>query len=260
MKLNTGYRPAVHLPEHKVFRSGNELGGVVSNPGGQWLLTVPPAVQQQNLGGFETDACTSWGTLDAIETYAREVYDDITYWSRRYLAETSGTTPGSGNDPMTVFQTLQNKGVVPDGEWPYTAAMNSDALFYAVPPSSLATKALEYPAQYAVSSEWVTNDPQSLMGALEYSPLGIAGYAWELDVATGLYVTPAGAPPCHFFSLVGYVNGNYWIIFDSYENDIKHLAWDYVFSDAIRYSVTRNVVNQSAWQAFVNFMASWLGW
>src|SRR5487761_2273172 len=172
-----GYIPSVHKPEHPVFGSQNALGGAITNPGGHWLLSVPSTVEQQNLGGFETDACTSFGTLDVLETMAKFVFNDASPWSRRYLAQTSGTNPNGGNDPMTVFTTLQPKGTVPDGAWPYTAAMNSAALFYAQPPAALTIKALEYPAHYALQSEWVTTDAASLMAALEYSPLGVAVWA-----------------------------------------------------------------------------------
>lgn len=254
-----GYIPSEHKPEHLCFGTLHCLGGQPVNPGGHWLAAFPTLDEQQNIGVEPMD-CTSYGTTNALETLAKFLYQDSTEWSERLLAYMSGTTP-QGNDPLTVLNTVKKKGLVPLADWPINAALQTWAEYYQVPPQNLLTKALEYLAHYGVDGEWVTTDPTSLKAALEYSPLGVAGYAWELDTATGLYVTPPGAQPDHWFMLGDYVDGQYWVVMDSYQSDIKHLAWDYQFAEAMRYSLVNNIApgHQSAWQAFLKDMLSWLG-
>lgn len=256
-KIESGYIFKEHKPEHKKFGSANQIGGAIVLPGGHWAPYLPISDQQQNIG-VEPEDCTSEGTLDALQTLARFVFNDSTEWSKRYLAWASGTT-ATGNDPMTVLESLQAKGTVPETDWPNTAALTTWSYFYTTPPPSIQTKADEYIAQYAPDGEWVDTDVNSLMAALEYSPLGVAGYAWQTDPATGYYITPPGAAPCHWFALVDYVENEYWVAFDSYQQDIKKLAWNYTFNEAMRYGLVLNPVNPTAWQQFLNLMRSILG-
>jgi len=92
-----------------------------------------------------------------------------------------------------------------------------------VPPQAIVTEALEFPAQYFLENRWIGTDTAYLKSGLTISSTGVAGYAWAMD-NNGLYYTPAGAQPCHWFFLIGYEldetqpNGVKWIIFDSYEN------------------------------------------
>jgi hypothetical protein len=254
--MNTGYIYKPHEPEHKVFGSANEIGGAKINPGGHWLPWIPLQDQQQN-EGIEPENCTSEGTLNAVETLANLQYGDTTEWSKRFLAYISGTTQ-SGNDPMTVALTLQSKGTVPEINWPNSSTLTTWEQFYATPPQNLYTKALEFIALYDFHKEWVPTDIPSLLAALEYSPLGVAGWAWTQDPTTGYYITPPGVQPCHWFVIIDYVENEYWVIFDSYEQDVKKVAWNYTFNEAMRYSLIKNVANtptaQSAWSAFKEWM------
>lgn len=258
--MNHGYIQRPHLPGHKVFGSANQIGGTpLTN--GHWLPYIPAQDVQQNIG-VEPECCTSCGTIDGVSTIARFLFQDATEWSYRLLAYLSGTTE-QGNDPMTVAQALATKGTVPENNWPNTSALTTWADFYTTPSQDIITKALEFCAQYAFDAEWVNTDTASLLAALPYSPVGVAVYAWQQDPTTGYYINPTNQPPCHWVLLVDYDENNYWVIFDSYEQDIKRLAWDFPFAEAMRYSLTKNVGNtpaeQSAWQQFLAFMQSILG-
>lgn len=262
MKLRTGYIAKPHEPHHRTFGGVNEIGGAVLNPSGLWGSWLPPQTEQQDIG-VEPEDCTSEGTLAAVEILARMQYGDMTVWSKRFLAYASGTTQ-NGNDPMAVANTLQSKGTVPETDWSNTADLKTWADFYAIPPQRLFTEALEFPAHYAFDKEWIVGanfgppDQAALMEGLKYSPISVSGYAWEQG-ADGLYFTPPGAQPCHWFTITDYVENNYWVVFDSYENDIKKLRWDYVFGEAMRYSLTTNVVKLSAWETFLEWMQKILG-
>lgn len=248
--MNHGYIYKPHEPHHRTFGAANQIGGTPLNPGGHWLPWAPLSDQQQN-EGIEPENCTSEALLGCVEILARFQYGDTTEWSKRFLAYVSGTTT-TGNDPMTVANALQSKGTVPESDWPNSTSLTTWDLFYVKPPQSLFVEAIEFIAEYAFDKEWVNSDPASLKAALEYSPLSVAGYAWALDPRDNTrYYTPPGAEPCHDFVLMDYVDGEYWVVFDSYEQDIKHLAWDYVFTDAMRYSLTKQIVNPTAWTQFL---------
>ena len=254
--IQTGYIQKDHLPEH-------ELGAVfpITNPGGHWLDSIPAKDVQQNIG-VEPMCCTSEGNTAALETTLRKVFAFSAEYSARYLAKISGTTP-QGNDPMTVQRVLESQGTVLEADWPNTADLKTWEAFYAEPPASFKIKALELPIQYAIKSQWIGADVQSIKAGLEVSPIGVAGYAWVQD-QNGRYYTPDGAQPCHWFVIVDYIedqtqpNGITWIAFDSYQNDVKTLRGDYVFAEAMQYQVTKNTgdtpAQQSSWTKFLQLM------
>lgn len=244
--IHTGY-----LPSQTKLTFSQKLTSVAQkyNSTGQWLDYLPPQTDQQNLG-IEAEDCTSHGVLNALEIFANFLFGDTTVWSKRYLAWASGTTV-QGNSPDIVFNTLANPriGTVPQSEWPQSPDITTWQQLYVTPPKNIQTEALAYPAHYSIGAKHIATDVNTLMDSLELSPVSVAGYAWEQN-AQGLYVSPDGFAANHFFVLVGYLENQYWLVFDSYENDVKKLAWDYHFAEAITYSMTNNVVNENAWQKF----------
>ncbi len=256
-QIKTGYIPSAHKPEDFLGSSWP-----VINPGGHWQDYAPTPNVQQNVG-IEAEDCTSQGSIDCVETLLNFLFKDTTAWSKRYLAWKSDTTP-TGNDPTTVGNCLASEGTVPHADWQQTADLTTWADFYATPPQALQIKALEFPAQYALSLRPMSTDAASLIAGLQVSPIGVAGYAWAQDT-NGLYYTPPGALPGHFFALIDYMldatqpNGVKFVVFDSYEGNIKYLRGDYVFSEAIQYRIVNNVVVPSAWKVFLQDMFAWLG-
>lgn len=240
MKKPRGYiRPEVSL--------GSWFPDVTLVPDGQWLKWQPIG-EAQNLA-IEPEACTSFGTLNAVEFLERQEFGDTTNWSDRFLAYASGTTK-QGNNPDTVINTLKTKGDVTEADWPYTNADNTWNSFYETPPQALYEKALEMVAEYNFDAKPIGTDLQSLMNGLKCSPIGVAGFAWAKD-NNGLYYTPKGVQPCHWFIIVGYEQNKYWYAFDSYSPYVKKLRWDYEFDIARQYTLHNNVKNQSAWQSFL---------
>lgn len=252
---NYGLQIVEPTSEDYMFGGVAQLGGEVLVPDGQWDEWVPQD-ETQNLA-TEPLACVSFATLNCIEILERQEYGKTDNWSDRFLAYISGTNQ-NGNNPNTVSETLRKKGVVPEEYWAYTQEDNTWDKFYASPPSNLYTKALEFIAEYSYGHEWVNTDQQSMIDALMYSPLGVAGFAWAQDT-DGFYITPEGTQPCHYFVVYGYDRNNYWKVFDSYTNTHKKLRWDYKFSMIKKYTLHRQVVNESAWQKFLSLMKQILG-
>ena len=230
------------------------LGDQALNYTGQWEGYLPVAEDQNTFS--EPEACTSYGTLNAIEVLLRHEFGATENLSDRFLAFTSGTTQ-AGNDPHKVAETLRKGGDVYEADWPYTFADNSWSTFYQKPPQSLILKALEFSQEFALGHSWVNTDPASMMNALTFSPLGAGGYAWATD-KDGLYYTPPGAQPTHWFMVYGYVEGKYWKAFDSYSPEVKRLRWDYNFAMCKRYTLHRQIVSEMWWQKFLTIFNAYI--
>lgn len=238
--------------DHYVFGDA-KLGDAPINPGGQWdpYLPVP---EDQNLGGFEPMACTTFALLNVVETMIRQKYGQSENLCKRFLAYASGTTH-SGNDPHTVAETLRTKGNVDEADYPFTPSINSWELFYVKPAQWLYTKALEFIARYSFGHSWVSPiNPANMRAALEYSPLTAGVYAWQQDGTTGYYVNPQNLQPEHDVEVYGYVENQYWKIFDSYSQEAKKLVWNFPFVAVKRYTLNAQVVNPTAWTSFLNWM------
>lgn len=243
---NTGF---VFRPPQKgdYIRDGRRrLAGLPINPSGQWDAFLPPG-DPQNLA-MEPMACASFGTLHAIEMLERQEFGDTTEWSRRFLAKLSGTTT-VGNDPHTVAETLRNMGDVFETEWPYTTDIDTWEKFYKQPSYDLVVKAeAEFKGKYDFGHQYVRTDVQSMMNALQSSPLGVDVYAWQFDTNTGYAIRPPGTVSEHWVVCYGFVEGQYWKVFDSYNiggTFLKKLSWDYGFSMVKEYTLHKQVLTTS---------------
>ena len=81
--------------------------------------------------------------------------------------------------------------------------------------------------------------------ALRHSPLGVSVYAWALDDEDGLYFK--NGEDNHWCVCFGYEDGKYWKIFDSYDNSIKHLKWDFDFGFVKKYYIIKKPEQKRNW-------------
>lgn len=237
-------------PEDYVFGGKTHLGGDPIQKDGQWDEFVPEA-EVQNIA-TETQACVSFGTLNAVEILANRLYGRKRNYSDRYLAKVSDTTQ-YGNTPQKVAETLRKKGCPLEDYWPYTPDLDTWEKYYAEIPVNVKVLASEF-FEWDFGHEYVPPSPLSMMAALEHSPLGVAVYAWERDPNTGYYIRPNGARSTHWCVIYGYERNKYWKCFDSYDNTHKKLAWDFGFEQVKRYTLHKQVVNQSAWERFLELI------
>lgn len=244
-------------PDPRAYKLGGrtELKGQVLVTNGQWDSFIPLGENQAL--ATEPEACTSFGTLNCAETLIQQELNESRDYSDRLLAWMSGTTQ-EGNDPDTVAQTLRKKGDVYEAIWPYTNADNSWATFYEVPPNTIVTDALEFTTEFDFGYQQVPANPQSMMTALQSSPLGAAGFAWATD-QNGYYYSPPGTQPCHWFMVYGYVENQYWKVLDSYPPYQKKLRWDYNFAMARGYTLHRQIVSNSWFNVFLRQLRAILG-
>ncbi len=250
-----GFRLPVIQDSDFVFGDGKLGDRPLTN--GDWTFYLPPD-NLQSRDGFEPYDCVTQATLGCVEILLRKEYGDSTTWSRRFLATISGTKPLKGNDPGTVAENLRKHGCCYETDWPF-AAPDFDT-FYQDPPQRVKEKAAAEFAQYAFGHSWVgTGRPtaQQMMDALTYSPLVGGVYAWTQDPTTGYYIRPPGAVSEHAVVTYGFEKGQYWKIFDSYDQTRKKLAWDFGFDACKRFTLNRQITGTPAtntfWQKFLTY-------
>jgi hypothetical protein len=211
-------------PEDYVF--GSALPFDVLQEDGNWTKYLPPPEWQSVWGEvtFETSACATYGTLNALEILIARKYGRQADKSDRFLATVSGTTI-QGNSPQRVGETLRKLGVPLEEEWPASGA-TSFTEWYQTPPPSVYEKARKFLDKYNVKHEYVK--PQDIEEALKTSPLGISVYAWIKQ--GGEYVHPVGANDNHWCVLIA-CTPEHFIVYDTYEDDgspLKKVRRDYV--------------------------------
>ena len=218
------------------------LGGFTEVPkvelqaDGQWLSFLPIA-ENQSRGSVEPSSCVSMTTNNCVEILLERLYGNDHDFSDRFSAKMSGNT-GEGATPQQVAQTLKNKGVVEETEWAFSPDIDTLEKYYADIPPETQNKALSFLENYDFLHEYVPTDPESLKQALKLSPLGIGTPAWYQN-EQGLYYRPEGMSDNHFTTLIGFLDKQYWIVFDSYENNIKHLDWNINSSVAKRFHIAK---------------------
>lgn len=244
-----------------VLGSYGSLGGDVLQPTGQWDVDLPED-EVQNLNGIEPYACTLFALLNCVETLIKLQFGEDRNYSDRWLAKATGTDSKLGNDPQYVAEYLRAHGVVAQTDWGFDNWVDTFAKFYAPLPAALYSIAVEFIAEFEFKHEYVPTDAASLKQALTYSPLAVGLYAWQQNFEQypeGYYFTPPGVQPNHCVMLYGYEPGQYWKVFDSYDQTHKKLVWDFPFAVAKRFKLTRQTNTTSkGWYDFLSIL--WVWW
>jgi len=225
----------IDIEKDHLFGSSRSIGGEVLQPDGDWTAFLPED-EFQNLNDIEPYACTSFGTLNAVETLANRLGIKEN-WSDRFLAKISGTDINHGNNPHTVAEYLRKQGTTLQGLWDVTPDINTFDKYYSEIPESIKTMGLQFVAEYSFGHEYVNSSLASLKEALKYSPLGISVYAWQMG-QDGIYFKPKGCVDIHWCMLYK-IEGDVGYIYDSYDNTHKKYRLSNV-EVAKRYTLVKN--------------------
>lgn len=204
---------------------------------GQWDSFIPPYEAQSNVY-FDTMACCTFSAANAIETIIFRKFGEVVNLSDRFTAKMSGTT-NQGNTFVNVGDSFRKDGNPLEINWPFLPFIKEFESYYSSIPEEVKKKALSLLEQYVISYEFVWDTPDKMMEALKYAPLQVAIHAYgpkEGDIYAR--TTKQGN---HAVLLYGYVPGQYWKIYDHYDNKFKKLAWDTVFWGALKYSVEKKI-------------------
>ncbi len=239
--------------DHYVF-GGSSISQDILQADGQWDAFLP--VYEPQFGdGWDTDGCTVWGTLNALEIISKKIYGTDTDYSERFTYNMVPVRP-PGSDPHKVAECIRKNGVVDNALLPMTTTYED---FIRPVSSNLIEQAKRWLKEYEICHEWlfsldikVTDTKKTMMEALRLSPLGVSVTAWK--EVNGLYVDD-GRPNNHWCVCFGYVENEYWKIFDSYDQTIKKLAWDFNFQCSKRYRVVKRPVTTNLWNVIINFIS-----
>lgn len=226
--------------EHYVLGGTETLGGTLLRPDRDWRPFIPKHQETQNRG-FETYACTNFGTANALEILRKALYGEEADFSDRWYAKASGTTiTNRGNSPHTVAEFARKNGLIEEQKWPFDDSVKDAATFYADFPEPLFADAKGLLTTYVVGHEWVPLTAEHIYNALQYSPLGFSVYAWRKD--GDLYYKPAGVNDNHWTCCVYAEWEKYWLVLDSYLDEgvlLKKVRWDAIPQMVKRYSLTQ---------------------
>lgn len=239
--MNHGFQAPVITPEDYVF--GAQLGAKTLIEDGQWGDYLPP-YEAQERNGLETMNCTSYGTLNCIETLMNFHYQNKTNYSERFTGVLAETTP-SGNNPHKVAEVIRKEGLIAEALLPFNQWVKTWDDYYAPKPMAYEYYKIgrQFLQNYEIKHDWVfvnapaSRKPELLMKALQSSPLGVSVVAWHEQ--GGLYYKPEGTIDNHWATLYGYKEGEYWLVFDHYQNEHKKLEWKYNFGFAKRFEVRK---------------------
>lgn len=225
-----GFIKSEVLPQDYIFGDAQLVADILQADG-QWDTHLP--VDEFQNQGFEVYACATFGTLNCIETLLNRRFAFTENYSDRYVAKMTNTDVIRGNDPQKIAEFIRKSGDVEEYEWPYDNTTFDN--YYRTPPAPLNTSAKTFTSHYIFGHDYVPNDPKSMMDALKYSPLGMSVYAaqdWDADI-----VGPGEGRDNHWVCVYGYVEGQYWKLFDSYSNTRKKIAWTHQPVQVKRYHI-----------------------
>ena len=195
-------------------------------PGGQWDNYLP-VVEFQNNYGYDRYACVTYSLLNCVEVKVLRILGLERNRSDRFLAKNSGTTY-QGNYFTKVFDTLAEEGVVLEAEYPDTKDGWDE--YYKAIPSDIMSKATIFTDRWAMYREWIpVYKKDEIKMALEESPLQVM-----VQYASGDGILNPSSNKGHAVMLYGYVENEYWKIFDHYIGAVKKYAWDYEFGAILK--------------------------
>lgn len=242
--MNYGFQAPEIVPEDFVFGS-NQLRGELLKPNADWRDKLPLFEYQRR--GVETNSCVTFGTLSALEMLYKLQYSVEPNYSDRFTSKLSGTTP-TGNNPKNVIQSIRHDGTIKESEWAFTDDIKTLEEYFAEIPEYLRNRGLKWLKTHEVGYEWVftSGKPEDkavlLKEALKLSPIGVSVFAWysykDIYKKTG--------PDNHWVVLVAY-DGDYPIVFDTYDTQLKKLEKNYDFGFAMRYSIKQVVKPHTNW-------------
>jgi len=193
---------------------------------GQYDNYLPQSEKQQGRNGIDTLACTNFSLANVIEILCKVIWNILYNKNDSFNAVGSGTNPNRGNSMANAADSVRkNNGMINETDRPLPLDFTLQQ-FYAPHTLEQITKGKLWLNEYKMNYEAVQPTIYAMKEALKYSPLYVAGYAWYLK--DGYYRSYSTAN--HAFVIYGYVDGQYWKAFDTYEPFEKKLAWDFKFA------------------------------
>lgn len=229
-------------PDAYIFGSGELLGEPLQadRDWRPWL----PALEKQFGAGWDSFACATYGTFNALEVLFARVFGEVHNYSERFTANVTGTYSKTGNDPHLIAEHIRKiTGALPEDRLPFDASVTSKEEYYAPITESLYQKALEFTKEWDFGHDTVRGT-EAMYEALKYSPLGCSVGYNGID-ENGYWYKSGDQIDGHWGAIVYAEYGKYWVFFDSYEPSIKYLRWDMQPTLVKRYSIKRKAMTSN---------------
>jgi hypothetical protein len=207
------------------------------NDGGDWREYLPGYEKQHaiELHKFDSQGCTSFSALNALEIMLYYKYGIIRDYSDKWLANISGTTV-NGNTFINVAEVARGTGLVLESSLPFDAQDTDGdgdydwSDFY--PPQGFSDKyykeAGNFQSHFEIQYHWVEQySPEDIVSALQFAPLQVAAPYPSQSNADEDGVIHKGNNALHAFVIVGYEYKKFFYIYDTYAPYLKKISWDY---------------------------------
>ena len=251
-------------PDNWVLGGLTGVSGKVINKDGNWIPYVPE-IEPQSKQGIETQACTAYATLNAIETLL-EFYGYLINYSDRYLAIVGKIDPHKGANPHNIAETIRKiSGCIAEEKLSFSEEIKTVEEYYNIPDTLITQLLLEgqqWYKEWEFSHEWVftSGTPQQkrekLKEALTKGTVCVSVYAWA-ENDKGEYYKPEGAIDGHWVVLTNVFEDGY-TIFDSYDGYFKKLTKDFDFNLAKIYYLKKKEKAVSLWQRIKDAIKGYL--
>lgn len=227
------------IDEDFCFGGYSKLKGEIINPSGDWTGFLPAEEFQAPV--FETNACTIFGTTNAIETLALFTFGENLNLSDRFGAKGAGVDPLRGLTPKKAADFLRKNWSVTESMWPMAGVQTVEE-YYKEIPANLFDAALKLKGENVFGYEYVQPSTKQLREALKMGPCGIS--VALLQDENGLWYKPQGWRDSHWTELVKINNNGNLVIFDSYPPYVKEIRADFVSEFSYRYALNEEVVSE----------------
>lgn len=244
--------------------------GEVINFTGNWLPYLPDK-EAQSRRGIETNGCTIWASLNAIETLLALKGYKVNY-SDRYLANVAFSkgklNPSSGADPRNVVEIIRTiAGCLNEGIVPWTEEIKTVEEFYGISAVELAKLIKEGERWF---DKWELNykllwggnptqtDKRALIeDALAKGTVCASVVAWSMG-EDGKYTKVPGSPDGHW-TQIAHAPKDKYVIFDSYDGYLKDLDPLYDFNRAMIFYLTPAQPRLNILQQIINVLRQIIG-
>lgn len=222
-KKRAGFIAPVITEDHHIFGGTNAIPLPVIKVDGDWTKYLP-TFESQLETTFDSDGCTVYGTLNAIETLEDYLNNKEVNYSDRFVYNAVGITP-PGSDPHVVATTIRGQGLVYEND--LTSVVGSLAEFMTPRPIpvDLRIKGVQWLNKRMLGHQWLWTgkpDPTTrlnlLKEALTKGTVCASVTAWYQN-AEGLYYSPPGLQNEHWTEIYN-IDETGIYVFDSY-NDAK---------------------------------------
>jgi len=210
------------------------ITGEVLNPSGDWTSYLP--VKEYQYGTFlDSMGCVTFSAMNCLEILFKRQYNVVYNFSDRFTAKLSDTTK-NGNYLYKVGDAIRQYGLIEEQNWPFDRSMFDWDIYYADIPTPLIADGKTFLAYTTVQYEFVSPNNTSLLNALQEAPLQVT-ITYPNNNQGGVFQRQEGQEQ-HAVTLIKGLEGEPWEIFDTYNDTIKRLAWDYKFFTALKYNLS----------------------